>query len=159
MCDFISKFIEQDRSFKYFYLDTSFFSISSYDNRGKIFGNWSFVSRHDSLDQIGFSSLDLPITPEWYNELYNQTDSLIKLFTAKYGQPAKSSTNEKNFYQKDKKYLPGHIIKAMWLMEGQKLKVEFIIDGEHKDFHYSLRLLRFKDYYGNVKLPPWWDGY
>lgn len=158
-CDLISKFIEQNRDFKYTYFDTSFFSISSYDNKSKIFGNWSFVSRLDSLDQIAFSSLDLPITLEWFNALYRQADTLMKIFTTKYGQPAKSSTNQKNFYQNGKKYLPGDIIKAMWQIDGQKLKVEFIIDGEHNDFHYSLRISRFKDYYGNVKLPPWWDGY
>jgi hypothetical protein len=46
----------------------------------------------------------------------------------------------------------------MWLIDGQKLKVDFSIDGEHGQYFYLLRIQRFKDYYGNLKLPPWWDG-
>lgn len=158
MCDLISKFIDESSDFKYTYYDTSFFSISSDNHKGKIFGTWSFVLRGDSLDQIDFSSLDLAITQEWYNLLYKQADSLIKLFTIKYGPPLKSTTNQKNFYQNGKKYLPGDIIKAIWLINGQKLKVEFTIEGEHKNYYFMLRISKFKDYYGNHKVPLWWGG-
>jgi hypothetical protein len=157
-CELIDRYVGE-KSFKYFHFDSAFFSISYYDNRGEILGNWGFVSRADSLDQISFSSLELPITQEWYNKLHKRADSLIAVFKTKYGEPAITTVNEKNYYGVNKKVIPGTIVKAMWLIDGQKLKVAFEIDGEHNQFHYLLSVRRFKDYYGNEKLPSWWDGY
>ncbi len=159
ICDLINNYVDKQKDFNYKSFDTAFYCISVYDNRNEIFGNWSFVVRNDSLNQIGFTSLDLPINSEWFDNLYSKTDTIIKLFTGYFGQPLKQTRNEKNFFKKGEKYLPGDILKAMWDIDGQKIKVEYIIDGEHNDFHYSLRILRFKDYYGNIKLPEWWDGY
>jgi hypothetical protein len=157
-CELINTYIGK-KPFKYFHSDTTFFSVSYYDNKGEIFGNWVFVSREDSLDQISFSSLELPITQDWYNKLRKQADSLISVFKAKYGEPARTTVNEKNFYRVNQKVTAGAVVKAMWLIGGQKLKVVFEIGGEHNEFHYLLSVQRFRDYYGNQKLPPWWNGY
>jgi len=157
-CDLIDRYVG-GRSFEYSHFDTAFFSISYYDNKGEIFGNWSFVSREDSVDQISFSSLELPITKKWYDALRKQADSLMLIFKTKYGEPAMATVNDKNSYGANKKIISGPIVKAMWLIDGQKLKLEFEIDGEHNEFHYLLRIKRFRDYYGNQKLPPWWNGY
>ncbi|MCC9166028.1 hypothetical protein [Pontibacter harenae] len=159
LCDLTSKFIGTDKDFNYHHFGPSFYSVSTYGNRGGLYGRWAFVVRNDSLNQISFTSLDLPITAEAYDELAKQTEDLIEIFTAKYGQPAKATSTKKNAYQKDKKPMVGAINKAMWLIDGQKLKVEFFVDGEHGDYHYTLRILRFEDYYSNMKLPAWWDGY
>ncbi len=82
-------------------------------------------------------------------------DSAINLFAKKYGAPIKDTVVENNFYQKDKKYRSNDIRKAIWSIDGQKLKVDFFIDGEHGQYTYLLIIKRFKDYYGNSKLPPW----
>lgn len=68
------------------------------------------------------------------------TDSAIKVFTVKYGVPIKDTVVRKNFYQKGRKYFPGDIKKAMWLVGGQKLKVDFSIGGEHGQYSYQLRI-------------------
>ena len=159
LCDLLSKYVDKEREFKYTRFDSSFFSVSSYDNTSEIFGQWNYVVRHDSLNQYGFVSVELPMTAEWYNKLYKLTDSTIKLFTAKYGQPLKDTLVKVNLYQKGRKFHSGSILKAMWLIDGQKLKVDFSIVGEHNEYAYRFHIYRFKDYYGNIKLPPWWDGY
>lgn len=158
-CELTHRYVNMGKDFKYVLLDTSFYAITSYGQTTDISGNWTFAARQDSLIQIGFTSLNLPITSDWFNKLYSRADSLIKYFNIKHGKPFKTDLNQKNFFLEGKKYSSSNIVKAMWLIDGQKLKVEFIIDGEHNDFHYSLRISKFKDYYGSVKLPPWWDGY
>lgn len=158
-CDLISKYVNMKNEFKYFTFDNSFYGVSSFDNNSKVFGNWNFVVRRDSLNQYGFSSLELPITTEWYHKLSNLADSTIKVFTIKFGKPVKETFVKKNVYQKGKKYFPGDIRKAMWLINGQKLKVDLSIEGEHNEYFYSINIETFKDYYGNLKLPMWWDGY
>lgn len=157
-CQLIDRYVGE-RTFKYFQFDTTFFGVSYYDNAGEISGNWSFVSREDSLDQISFSSLELPIKQGWYNKLHRRADSLISIFKTKYGEPQMATVNEKDSHGVNKKNVPGVIMKAMWLIDGQKLKVAFEIDGEHNQFHYLLSIVRFRNFYGNQKLPPWWDGY
>ena len=159
LCDLLTKYVDTKKEFKFTPFDTDFFSISSYTNNSTIFGYWSYVIRHDSLNQYGFSSLTLPINSEWFKKLNQLADSVINLFTIKYGTPIKDTVAKNNFYRKDKKYRSGDIRKAMWLIDGQKLKVDFFISGEHEQYSYLLRILRFKDYYGNSKIPPWWDGY
>lgn len=157
-CEFIKKYVGE-KSFGYFQFDSNLFSVSYYDNKDEIFGNWAFVSREDSLDQISFTSLGLPITQDWYNKLRKRADSLISLFKAKYGEPTKITVNERNFYHVNQKVIAGTVVKAMWLIHGQKLKVALEIDGEHNEFHYLLSIKRFRDYYGDQRLPSWWDGY
>jgi len=159
LCDLIGKYVDTKEDFKYVPFDSSFFSVSYYNNVSEIFGSWSYVVRHDSLNQYGFSSTQLPITSEWYHKLFKLTDSTIKLFTDKYGQPAKDTLVKVNLYKKGAKFRTGTIRKAMWLIDGQKLKVDFSIVGEHNQYSYRLHIQRFKDYYGNMNLPPWWDGY
>ncbi|QCR22444.1 hypothetical protein [Pontibacter sp. SGAir0037] len=159
LCDITSKFIDLGKEFKYYPFGSDFFSVSAYDNSSDIYGHWSFVVRQDSLNQIGFTSLEYPITAENYDRLYRQADKLIKQYTSQYGQPVKSNFIKKEGFENNKSYNPNGIHKAMWLIDGQKLKVEFGVDGEHGEFHYSLSILRFKDYFSNMKLPPHWDGY
>lgn len=159
LCDLLNKYINPHNEFKYYPLGNSFYGVSTYDNNSSIFGYWTFTIRKHSLNQYGFSSLELPINKEWYNKLSRFADSTIKIFTAKYGKPFKETFVKNNVYQKGRKYLSGDVKKAMWLINGQKIKVDFSIDGEHKEYFYSLKIERFKDYYGNIKLPKWWDGY
>jgi len=159
LCDLLNKYLDKRQEFKFASFDTSFFSVSSYDNNSTVFGHWTYVVRNDSLNQLEFSSLALPINAEWFNKLSRLADSAIHVFTEKYGKPVKDTTIKRNFFQKGKKYIAGDIQKAMWLIDGQKLKVVFSIDGEHGQYSYLLRIQRFKDFYGNMKLPPWWDGY
>jgi hypothetical protein len=159
LCDLLDNYVNKRQEFKVVCFDTSFFSISSYDNNASIFGHWTYVVRNDSLSQLGFSSLALPITDGWFQKLSRLADSAIDAFTAKYGKPDRDTIVKKNFFQKGNKNAVGDIRKAMWVIDGQKLKVDFSIDGEHGQYSYLLRIQRFKDYYGNMKLPPWWDGY
>ncbi|MVN23411.1 hypothetical protein [Mucilaginibacter arboris] len=158
-CDLLNKYVNMQKEFKYYTFGSSFYGVSSYDNDSNIFGNWSFVVRRDSLNQYGFSSLELPITAEWYRKLSYFADSTIKIFTVKFGKPLKETFVKTNVYQKGKKYFPSAVRKAMWLIDGQKLKVDFSIEGEHNEYFYLLKVERFKYYYGNTKLPKWWDGY
>jgi hypothetical protein len=155
----LTKYVDKRQEFKFIPYDTSFFSISSYDNNSTIFGLWTYVVRNDSLNQLGFSSLSLPINGEWFDKLSKFADSAIQVFTKKYGEPIKDTVVKTNFFQAGRKYKGGDIRKAMWLIDGQKLKVNFSIEGEHGQHSYVLRMERFKDYYGNMKLEPWWDGY
>lgn len=159
LCDLLNNYVDIKKEFKFTPFDSVFFSISSYDNNSAIFGYWSYVIRQDSLNQYGFSSLALPINLEWFKKISHLADSAINLFSKKYGAPIKDTVDKNNFYQKDKKYHSGEIRKAFWLINGQKLKVDFSIDGEHGQYSYIIRIQRFEDYYGNSKLPPWWDGY
>ena len=159
LCDILEKHIDKKNKFEYYPFDSSFFSVTSYNNRSIIFGNWSFVVRHDSLNQIGFTSLDLPITSEWFSKLSNFTDSAIKLFTLKYGDPAKQIFYKANIYKEGKKFVPGEIRKALWILNDQKLIISFSIEGEHQKYYYSVKILRFKDYYGNMLLEKEWDGF
>jgi hypothetical protein len=159
LCDLLNKYVNKRQDFKFNSFDTSFFSISSYDNSSTIFGYWTYAIRNDSLNQLGFSSLELPITAEWFGKLSKLADSVINVFTIKYGKPDRDTIVKKNFFQKGKRNSTGDIRKAIWLIDGQKLKVDFSMDGEHGQFSYLLRIQRLKDYYGNMKLPPWWDGY
>lgn len=159
LCDLLNKYVDKRQEFKFTSFGTSFFSVSSYDNNSAIFGHWTYVVRNDSLNQLEFSSLASPINAEWFNKLSKLADSTIHTFTAKYGKPFRDTVVKRNFFHLGKKYMASDIRKAMWLIDGQKLKVNFSIDGEHGQYSYSLRIQRFKDYYGNMKLPPWWDGY
>jgi hypothetical protein len=158
-CDLVAKYIDTKKDFTYHSFDGLSYNISSYDNSALIFGHWNYTMRNDSLNQYGFSSIQLPVTAEWFNKLYPFTDSTIKFFTKKYGKPVQETLLKTNFYRKDKKVVAGVIIKAMWIIDGQKLKVQFSIDGEHHEYAYTMKIERFKDYYGNVKLPTWWNGY
>ena len=159
LCDLLNNYVSKRQEFKFISFDTSFYSISSYDNNATIFGHWNYVVRNDSLNQLGFSSLALPITDEWFQKLSRLADSAINVFTTKFGKPNRDTLVKKNFFKKGKRNAIGDIRKAMWFIDGQKLKVDFIIDGEHGEYSYLLRIQRFKDYSGNMKLPPWWDGY
>src|SRR4030095_4865 len=114
LCDLLSKYVDAKGEFKYNRFDSSFFSVSSYDNISDVFGYWSYVVRHDSLNQYGFSSAELPMTSEWYNKLYKLADSIIKIFTEKYGQPLKDTLVKVNLYQKGGKFHSDEIRKAMW---------------------------------------------
>jgi hypothetical protein len=80
LCDLLTKYVDTKQEFKYAPFDTTFFSISSYENKPTIFGHWSHVIRHDSLNQYGFSSLDLPINLEWFNKLFKLADIAIDFF-------------------------------------------------------------------------------
>jgi len=135
LCDLVTKYVDTREEFKFTPFDTAFFSISCYDNNSAIFGHWSYVIRHDSLNQYSFSSLELPINSEWFKKLLQLADSTINLFSTKYGTPIKDTVARNNFYQKGKKVRSGEIRKAMWLIDGQKLKVDFSIDGEHEQFY------------------------
>ena len=159
LCDLVNKHAAAKQDFNVGFYDSSFYFLSSYDNHSPIFGNWTFTIRHDSLNQYGFSSLPLPITAEWYNTLYAFADSAIHVFATRYGKPARDTTVIKNRFANIAKHSPGDIRKAMWIIDGQKLKVEFDIGGEHDRYYYSLRIQRFQDYFGNQILPPWWNGY
>ena len=133
--------------------------VSSYANYSDVFGHWRFVVRHDSLNQYGFSSLDLPITADSYDKLKVLTDSATCLFTKKFGPSAKTSATRMSGYSKGNKPIPRAGQKAMWLINGQKLTVNFSIIGEHGGSLYRLKIWRYKDHYENIKLPPWWDGF
>lgn len=159
LCDLLTKYVGKNRDFKLYHFDSSFYSVSFYEEKYSKWGGWSFVLRNDSINQYNYSTDSAPINSEWFSKLHKLADSAIHVFTIKFGKPAKYSINKNNFYKRDKKYLPGAILKAMWVIDGQKLKVDFAIDGEHDDNSYSLRIDRFKDYYGNVLLPSWWDGF
>jgi len=159
LCDLLNKYVSRNQKFEFTPYGPSFYSVSSYDNRSAIFGQWTYVLRNDSLDQLEFASLDLPINAGWFNQLSKFADSAIHLFTGKYGKPARDTIVKRNYFRAGKKFMPGDIKKAMWLIDGQKLLVDFSIAGEHGNFTYLFRILRYKDYYGNQKLPPWWDGY
>lgn len=158
-CDLITKFINPRHGYEYKYFSDSFYSVSSYDNQSKIFGHWAFFVRHDSLNQLWFSSLELPINAESHQKIKALTDNAIAFFTSKYGLPIKTLVTKNNVYQTGKNYIPGTVHKAMWLVDGQKLKIDFSIGGEHGEFTYSLKIVKFSTYYANIKLPPWWDGY
>lgn len=159
LCELISKFVDPNKNFEYTHFDSSFYSIKSYNNKSNIFGDWTFISRNDSINQICWTSIELPITEEWFKILYGQADSLINTFTIKHGQPIKFRKKEKKFYKPNHKLFPTEIMSATWIIDEQKLKVDFIVPGEHKDFYYMIRIQKFKDYYGNSKLNPGWDGY
>ena len=159
LCDLINKQLDRRRNFNVTHYDSSFYFVSYQDHSAEIIGNWTFTIRHDSLNQYSFSSVQLPITAEWHNKLYTFADSAISVFTARYGKPLRDTIIIKNRFANNSKHSPGGIRKAMWIMDGQKLKVEFEIDGEHGHNHYKLSISRFGDYYGNMELPAWWDGY
>ncbi len=158
-CYAIEKYIHKGFDFDCDYNEKDFYRIRYFDNNNDPYGHWDYFIRKDSLVQVGFSSLELPIKEEWFNLLYKKADSLINAFTVEYGKPIKSTLKKENFYQKGKKQLSCDIIKALWLIDGEKLKVDFSIDGEHNQFHYAFSAIRFKDYFNWSELPAWWDGY
>lgn len=161
LCDVVTKYVDlKDQRFQYEpYFGPSMYFISVNDHRLKIPGYWGFAIRNDSLNQYSFTSIDGPITAEWFNKLHPFADSTIKYFTSKFGKPVRDTSSKKNFFVTGKKFTPGVITKAMWILDGDKLKIDLSIVGEHDDFSYQLSIHRFRDYYGNMELRPWWSGY
>ncbi|GAB3659825.1 hypothetical protein GCM10027594_30460 [Hymenobacter agri] len=158
LCAVLEKYVDRRQEFTYKPLGDLQF-ISSYANQSDVFGHWRFVVRHDSLNQYGFSSLELPITAGSYSKLKVLTDSAIILFTKQFGNPAKVSQGPPTGYVARQRPTPGVLRKAMWLIDGQKLTVNFSVVGEHGEYAYQLKIWRYQDFYENTKLPPWWDGF
>jgi len=161
LCDLVQCYIDTSgiggvTEFTHYVYDwqKSFYVINFKGSLGELRGLWYFVMRRDTLNQYGFGAEETKPTPYNYTQYYKAADSVISYFTVKYGTPIRDTAlyNLKNIR-------PGwyEIRKAMWVINGQKLVVEFKYD--HKDKKYMFDISRFKDYHGNFELPPWWDGY
>lgn len=156
---FITRFIG-DRPYKKIDFSPGFYSITYKDSLNKLPVTWAFVSRNDTLNQYGLFFEEYPVTPESFRLLYPVADSLMKIFQSRFGDPVKSVNNGGKFHAVgNSPFFQSDILKAMWMVDGQKITINFSINGEHPPFHYELKVSRFRNYYGNVELPPWWDGY
>jgi hypothetical protein len=159
MTHFIKTYADTTDDFKLIYLrKPEMYSVCYYGKLEDVFGQWSYTCRNDTLNQYGFVA-NYGITQEIYTKLQKATTTIIKDLTIKYGQPLKAATNSAYKFSKNAKLFPTNIKKAMWQINGQKLLVTFSVEGEHSEYTYSLRVSRFKDYRGNMKLPDYWDGY
>ena len=133
-----------------------------------IFKSKSFVLIKDTLNnqiyqlnQIGTRSNRLPISERNFLKLKLKIEELIKHYKSKLGEPTKTEINEYNFWKEAFQKSSDKIIMAVWDKNEVKFKLEFTITGDekHHPFAYELRISKFKDYYGNMELPPWWNGY
>ena len=155
--ELVSKYLSKVDNYEYYKFDTAFYSLSFKGIYANIPGKYSLAMKNDSLCQIYFASY-FPISEHWLKSLHKQTDSLIAVFTNIFGQPSKSIDNFQN-YSTSKEKSSNTICKSMWAINGEKLKIEFSIEEEHGKSAYLVRIVKFKDYYGNTKLTQTWDGY
>ena len=132
----------------------------------KIFINKSFVLLRDTVDssqfqlnQIGISSYELFVSEANFIKLRDESNKIINQFKIKYGEPTKYVNNKDRYFDQINSEISGDIIAATWVSNDIKLKVTFSKDGEHGEYRYQLCIHKFQDYFGNVKLPEWWDGY
>jgi len=138
--------------------------VWKYDH--KIFKTNSYVLLRDtinsnqfSLNQIGLSSNELLVNEKNFKKLLDETNKIRKQFEEKYGKPTKDVNNKERYFDQSKMETVGDIIATTWESNNVKLKITFMKGGEHGRYRYHLRIHKFQDYLGNMKLPEWWDGY
>jgi len=129
----------------------------------KIFKNNAFVLFRDSinfsefsLNQIGLSSREYLITEKNFNKLLKETNKVLKQLEDKYGSPSKIENLTDRYYGEENDKIPGKIIKATWETNNVKLQIEFAKDGPPGHHFYSLKIHKFQDYIGNMKIPKGW---
>lgn len=134
----------------------------------QIFKYNSYVLKADSiksdcykLNQIGLSSERLEITKYNFDRLKSKSEELIEYFRIKLGEPTKKEVITTNFWNENDPTNGEKIMMAVWVKDDVKLKIIFSLTGneKHNSYAYELRISKFKDYLGNLKLQPWWDGY
>lgn len=166
LAEAIEKYVNNDKiDFKYIKIGKRLHSlVVNYDH--KIFTNNSYVLIRDtinsnqfSLNQIGLSSREFYIKEENFIKLLDETNKLIHQFEKKYGKPTNYVNNEDRYFGQKNEKISGDIITSTWVFKDTKLKISFIKGGDHGHFRYQLRINKFQDYLGNIKLPKWWDGY
>jgi len=131
-----------------------------------IFRNKSFVLIRDtinsnlfSLNQIGLHARDFRISKENFDTLLNETNSIVNQFKNKYGEPTKIVDRKERYFGQNDKDIADDIIAVTWDTNNVKLKITFSKAGEKGPYWYQLRISKFQDYYGNMKLPESWNGY
>jgi hypothetical protein len=164
LCEAIEEF-ELTENFEYMRIGKNLNSLVV-NLEDELFRYNSFVLIQDSindqihqLNQIDLSTFRFGITEQNFQKLKLKTEELIEHFTSKFGEPTKSVINEDNFWSETFQKGFDTIIMAVWDKDEIKFQIDFTITGEHKLYKYQIRIHKFKDYWGNMKLPPWWNGY
>lgn len=164
LCESLENFNFSD-NFRFVNIGKNLYSLIS-DEEGKVILNKAITLMKDSigtddylLNQISMSSKDYKISEENFKNLYNETEKIIDQFVAKYGKPTKLIKNETLFFGKYDKNSGGNILAATWLDGKTKLQVRFSKDVEFRLELYTIRINKFQDYLGNMKVPDGFEGY
>ncbi len=166
LCQAMEKYGINDKdAFHYIQIGQRLHSlVVQYDH--KIFSNHSYVLLRDTVDtsqfwlnQIGLSSKMFSVTNTHFKRILDETHQLINQFKLKYGEPTKYVDNEDRYFGQKNEGIAGDIVAITWDCNNVKLKITFAKEGEHGVYHYHLRVDKFQDYLGNMKLPKWWNGY
>lgn len=165
LCEAIEKYGNNsigEEDFKFVKIGKRMHSIVlKYENG--VFENKAFALLRDtisssefSLNQIGLSSKEYQLKEKNFNLLLKETNRLLDLLEEKYGPPTKLENLKDRYYGQENDHVPGKIIKATWDKNNIKLQIKFAKDGPYNHYFYSLKIRKFKDYIGNMKLPEGW---
>ena len=166
LCQAIEKYgINDNNDFRFVRIGKRLHSlVVKYDH--KIFANNSFVLIRDTinsnefkLNQVALSSKEFQINEKNFKKLLDETNRIINQFEKKYGKPTKSINNKDRYFGQKNEEIVDEIIATTWDSNNIKLKITFYKGGEHGHYHYYLDVSTFEDYFGNMKLPEWWNGY
>jgi hypothetical protein len=164
LCESIGNYNFSD-NFRFVKIGKNLHSLIS-DEEAKVILNMAITLMKDSMDtdsyllnQISMSSKDYKINEENFKKLYDETEIIIDQFVAKYGNPTKLVKNETLFFGEDSEFLGGSILAATWLDGKTKLQVLFSKDVDFRINLYAIRIFKFQDYLGNMKVPNGFKGY
>lgn len=121
------------------------------DNRSELKGEWFYLLRNDSLDQIHFIATQILIDEKWYRIFMRRTDSAINYFTNRYGAPATTTPHRSDFAHIKHK-IGCTIRKVKWNIGGQHLHVVFSLESEKDTKAYRLQISRYTNYFFNIKM-------
>jgi hypothetical protein len=104
------------------------------------FGNKPYSLEVSGKQKTVFTIMDLPVDKKWYKSLHKQALEQLEMFTNKYGKPA--LYNKSKLLGAKRKNADGaaELLKAEWLVNEQKIKVEFLHFNNENNPRYSLRI-------------------
>jgi hypothetical protein len=164
LCESIENYNFSD-NFRFVKIGKNLYSLIS-NEEGKVILNKAITLMKDSMDtdsyllnQISMSSKDYKINEENFKKLYDETEIIIDQFVANYGNPTKLVKNETFFFGEDNEFLGGSILAATWIDGKTKLQVLFSKDVDFRINLYAIRIFKFQDYLGNMKVPDDFEGF